>query len=486
MRILLVSHRYLPHSRGGVETWTRAMCSGLRAAGHEVAVLSRDHREGGGAPFSWHRVLAGSWPVYWLRHRLSLARSHRDTWNDPRLLPALAQIYDDFGPDLVHLGHPDGWGITPLEVARERGLATAATLHDYKWLCARGQMLHPSGERCQTIDEERCVRCVSDQLGRSGARALASRIAPAAVRRWAFGQHEPSASAGADPGRLGRQRWRTAQIALLGALRDCDVVFAPSHFVARRHQEQGLSREVVVIGNGLEGEVPSTAAPQPRWASARWASARDGVRGPLRIGFFGNNHPSKGLAVLQKALRSLPASSVLLEIHGPEKVAESGVPWSWHGAYDHDQVLGLMAAVDLVAIPSLWDENQPMVALEAHAAGKPLLVSDVGGLPELVSDGEDGWIVAAGDPEAWGEAIALLAADRQGVRNAAHRVASPASAETMAFAYLRAYGRALGKETLGPALTAALPVEDNVDSRLARRAEPTADEAAHPGAPDGQ
>ena len=306
-------------------------------------------------------------------------------------------------------------------------------------------------------------------LGRSGARAFASRIAPAALRRWAFGHHEPGAAAGSDPGGLARQRWRTAQIALLGALRDCDAVFAPSRFVAQRHQDQGLARDVIVIANGLDLERSAAAAPRPHWGSARWSSAADGVRGPLKIGFFGNNHPSKGLALLQEAVGSLPASSVELQIHGPEKIVESGVPWSWRGSYRQGEVLERMAAVDVVAIPSLWDENQPMVALEARAAGKPLLVSALGGLPELVSDGEDGWIVAAGDPEAWGEAIAVLAADRRRVQEAAQRVAAPASAEAMAIAYLRAYAGALGKETFGPALTAALPVDDNVDPQRAPR-----------------
>ncbi len=126
-----------------------------------------------------------------------------------------------------------------------------------------------------------------------------------------------------------------------------------------------------------------------------------------------------------------------------------------------------------------------MVALEARAAGKPLLVSSLGGLPELVEDRRDGWIIPAGDPEAWGECIALLAADRRRVTDAAAHSLPPGSAESMAGAYLQAYSSILGKETVRPALTTAHPVEENVSSRRESRAESTAATTAKDGAQDG-
>jgi len=488
MRILLLAHRYLPHSHGGVETWTRAMSLGLQAAGHEVAILSRDDREQGGTAFSWHRVEDSSCPVYWVRHRLSFARNHRETWNDPRLAGPLREIFADFRPALVHLAHPDGWGVCPLDLANELGIATAVTLHDYKWLCARGQMVHPSGDLCQEIDEERCVRCVLDQLSRGGARALAGRLAPAALRRWALGAGEPDTATPTDePGRLPRQRWRTARFALLRALHDCDLVFSPSRFLAKRYQQAGLEREITVIPNGLDLEQPAERTTHDRWSAPRWASEQSGMPRPLRIGFFGNDHPSKGLSVLQEAILSLPAGSVELEIHGPPaSVPGNGSPWLWRGSYKRSEVLERMSAVDVVAIPSTWDENQPMVALEARAAGKPLLVSSLGGLPELVDDHRDGWVLPAGKPEAWGQLIAILAADRRKVAEAAQLASPPDTAETMARAYLQTYSTTLGKETLGTPLTAHRSVEDNVNLRTVDRAESTTDEAANNGAQDGQ
>jgi len=471
VRILLITHRYLPHSRGGVESWTGAMASGLHVLGHEVAILARDHR-GNGPAFKWQRIEDAGSITYWLQHQLSCARSFRETWNDPRLVAPLLQVFDDFKPQVVHLAHPDGWGVVPLELAREQGLATGATLHDYKWVCGRGQMLHPNGVRCERIDEERCVRCIHKQLDGGQARSLARRFAPRALQRWALNRSSEPVEQQAEPGQLARQRWRTGHIALLNSLRDCDLLVSPSHFVARRYEASGLGREVQVISNGLDLEAPR-APSRARWSpSPRWTLRDDTAGGPLHIGFFASSHQNKGLDVLQRAIAALPAGSVHLHIHGTQ--GDNEQHQTFYGRYQAEQLKELMDRVDLVALPSTWDENQPMVALEARAYCKALLVSDAGGLPELVNHGVDGWILPTGQAEAWAERLAILAASRQDTHLAGLRARPPHSAQAMASAYLQAYGRALNSQTLATALTAAHRVDDNGASHSLSRNKTTA------------
>ncbi len=448
------------------------MARGLSALNHEVAVLARDHR-GNGPAFGWHRIESGDSNVYWLHHQLSYARSFRETWNDVRLVAPLLQIFADFDPQIVHLSHPDGWGIIPLELAREQGLATGATLHDYKWLCGRGQMLHPGGERCERIDEERCVRCIHDQLEGGPARSLARRFVPKSLQRWAMSQTAKPTEQDKEPGQLARQRWRTGHIALLSSLRDCDLLVSPSRFVAQRYSESDLGREAKVISNGVELE-GAEASDQAQWpTSPRWTLRDDMCAGPLRIGFFASAHRSKGLHMLQQAVAALPAGSVHLHIHGPGQGTDAPHQ-TFHGPYRAEQLKERMDGLDLVALPSIWDENQPMTALEARAFGKPLVVSDAGGLPELVKDGVDGWVLPTGHAEGWAERLAILAANRQDTRKAGLRATPPPNARATAVAYLRAYSEALGKETLAAALTTAHPVDDNVSSPSLSRDKTTA------------
>jgi glycosyltransferase involved in cell wall biosynthesis len=63
-----------------------------------------------------------------------------------------------------------------------------------------------------------------------------------------------------------------------------------------------------------------------------------------------------------------------------------------------------------VVVPSLG-EGFGMVALEAMERARPVIASDVGGLPEIVADGETGFVVPAGDAEALADAMVALASD---------------------------------------------------------------------------
>lgn len=224
-------------------------------------------------------------------------------------------------------------------------------------------------------------------------------------------------------------------------LEHAGVVTSPSRFLAGRLRGAGLRREVLVIPNGLD--VPAGGGGKDGPTDVGGRCGRE-ARLPLRIGFFGNPLPSKGLDVLARAFGALPPGRAELHLHGPvpEGLASAAQGVFVHGPYPHGRAVALMAMVDVVAIPSTWDENQPMVALEAKAAGRPLLVSDRGGLPELVRDGVDGWVVAAGDPGAWHARLASLVADRGLLREATARVVPGATAAESAAAFLAAWAAA--------------------------------------------
>jgi glycosyltransferase involved in cell wall biosynthesis len=98
-----------------------------------------------------------------------------------------------------------------------------------------------------------------------------------------------------------------------------------------------------------------------------------------------------------------------------------------------------MKAVDVVAIPSLWDENHPMIAVEALRARRPLIVSNLGGLPELVRHDIDGWVLGAGDAEAWGQQLALLAADPGRITAAQKQLPPPRGGRAMANDFVDLY-----------------------------------------------
>ncbi len=81
------------------------------------------------------------------------------------------------------------------------------------------------------------------------------------------------------------------------------------------------------------------------------------------------------------------------------------------GFVPHDEVIAHYDQADISVVPSLWD-NSPFTVYEAMARGCAVVASAVGGIPELVADGDGGLLVPPKDSRALAEAIIALASDR--------------------------------------------------------------------------
>ena len=80
------------------------------------------------------------------------------------------------------------------------------------------------------------------------------------------------------------------------------------------------------------------------------------------------------------------------------------------GAVSRESVLRLFRAADASVVSSAW-ENLPHTVVEALRVGSPVIATAVGGIPEVVRDGENGLLVPPGDPDALAEAIRRFFAD---------------------------------------------------------------------------
>jgi glycosyltransferase involved in cell wall biosynthesis len=131
----------------------------------------------------------------------------------------------------------------------------------------------------------------------------------------------------------------------------------------------------------------------------------------------------------------------LRELH--ELVDELGVKDAVHFLGRRSDVPGILGAIDLSLLPS-WDEPFANVMLESMAMGTPLLVSEVGGGPELVQDGVSGRLLPPKRPEAWAAAVRELLGDRpalarmgESAREATARFNDEAHARDMLAVYAR-------------------------------------------------
>jgi glycosyltransferase involved in cell wall biosynthesis len=138
------------------------------------------------------------------------------------------------------------------------------------------------------------------------------------------------------------------------------------------------------------------------------------------IGVVGRLHPVKGHRDLIAALALLRDSghdAACLFVGSGEmrpaleqEVARHGLAERVVFAGQRSDVPRLMASLDILAMPSLW-EGLPMTLLEAMALGKAVVATRVGGIPDVIVDGESGLLVAPGDPKALASALKTLITD---------------------------------------------------------------------------
>lgn len=201
-----------------------------------------------------------------------------------------------------------------------------------------------------------------------------------------------------------RFRWLKGPLqVLLGRLTAwaADLVLAPSEVTAAEIRRDYRVDAVGVIPNvtgGLEVE-PESEEIIP-----------EGEGGYLL--FVGRLRIRKGVEVLLEALRGIRPVELRIAGNGEHRELlerrvrelELGKAVTFLGNCDAGRVRRLLAGAAALVVPSIY-EGMPLVVLEAMAAGVPVVASAVSGIPEVVVDGETGWLVPPEDPRALGRAL---------------------------------------------------------------------------------
>lgn len=421
MRVLLVTHRFPPAHSAGTELYTDQLARELAQRGHQVEVLTAEKDVARADGSIVRRVWRGV-PVAEITNNL-FYESFRGTWDHPRIEALFDAELERFRPDVVHFQHLMYLSIGCVEAAARRAIAVVFTLHDFWLQCPRfGQLVHADGTLCETIEPTRCGVCLSSfkyrqsSLERATGRAIASvnrslgldltGMAKSAARRLRSVAPNETSTTPVDSALAGefahlvRERERDM---LTRVVPHVHRFLAPSRFLRDRFVRWGLPAESIeYLGSGLDPKVFSS--------SLRTVRAGSGP-GRLQVAFIGTLAPHKGAHVLLEAWSKLSVDvrdAASLAICGPSRhdayrerivasAREVGVEYS--GAVTREKLPARLAALDLLVVPSLWYENAPLIILEAIATHTPLLVSNIGGMSEMVEAGRHGEHFACGDVE---------------------------------------------------------------------------------------
>ena len=357
MKILLVNKYH--YRRGGSESYYFALARALEQKGHTVVFFSmKDPKNLACAqePYfvshvDYHEKAS---PVRKLKNGLRLIYSREAKKKMERLIlrekPDLAIL------NLVHRQIT----LSVADALYRHRVPIFFIVHDMICICPAGTMLS-SGKVCEKCLGGRFYHCV--------------------IHRCIGGSFAKSALAAAE----------ACLYRLRGTYDRIDRYLSPSIFLKDRFERASFTRSPILF---LRNPLP---------ADTRY-------RLPAPPGdyflYFGRLSPEKGLLTLLKALLLLISDGparLLIAGEGPQRrelerfAAEHRLPVLFLGFSGGRELENIVAGSRCVILPSEWYENCPYSVMEAMAGGRPAIVSDMGGLPELVEDGANGFVFRSGD-----------------------------------------------------------------------------------------
>ncbi|MBZ0299779.1 MAG: glycosyltransferase family 1 protein [Anaerolineae bacterium] len=210
-------------------------------------------------------------------------------------------------------------------------------------------------------------------------------------------------------------------------MNQADYNLAPSRFIQQRVRDIGVTAEVGLWRRGVDTEKFN-----PRFASPDMRTALSGGHpNDLLLLYVGRISPEKRLYDLKAVLEQVPGTRLALVGDGPlrpelEKTF-AGQPVQWMGYLQGEALSQAYASADVFVFPSAL-ESFGLVVVEAMAAGLPVVASRVGGVMDVIAEGETGYTFAPGDVAGLVSGIRQIAQDQ--TRMASMRRTARAFAET--------------------------------------------------------
>jgi glycosyltransferase involved in cell wall biosynthesis len=436
-RVLLTSHKFFPEHRAGTEVLTLKIAQELKRRGYEVLVVACDppdldasrkveHEcEGDTRDYIYEEI-----PVHIVGEALRLRGADFFTeYYHPLIKEHFSKLLAEFKPDLVQIVHAQNLSASIIEASQEASVPVVFYSTDFWFVCPIVQLKRPDGQVCRGPGPMalKCLDCYTPRLFPGKAEVARAFEQKYRHFRAAF-KNDASFCAQSLCQRiwllhLPRSR-HLKQLAphskrpevLKNLANKVQKIMVPTALMRDIFVENGINSQLIKhVPFGIDttklvnhqAKIPSEV---------------------LRIGFIGTFFEHKGVDLLINAFLELPTSPPsVLKLYGdpgqfPEYFAklkaladknkERSSDIHFLGTFPNDQLGAIFEELDVLVVPSRWYENTPLVMQSALATRTPLIVTDLGGMSELVKDGVNGLLFKLNDYHSLAQKLALVLNER--------------------------------------------------------------------------
>lgn len=370
MKILMINKFLYPN--GGSETYIFKLGDYLKSQGHEVEYFGMEHE----GRCVGNRVEAYTSDMdFHGGSKLQKLTYPIKTIYSTEARKKIRLVLEDFQPDVCHLNNFN-FQLTPSIILEIRAwekqsghkVRIVFTAHDYQLVCPNHMCNNPVAkvncEKCLGGHFFNCVkgRCIHGSLAKSVIGALEGYY-------WGL-------------------RKTYAQI---------DTVISPSRFLAGKLSADPILKQRTVVLHNFIDQVEK----------------REYEKKPYVV-YFGRYSQEKGIATLLKVVSQLPDIPFVFAGSGPlEEEVNKQPNIENRGFLSGDTLRQLISEAQYSIYPSEWYENCPFSVMESQMYGTPVLGANIGGIPELIREGETGELYESGNAGELKEKIEALWQDSE-------------------------------------------------------------------------
>lgn len=363
MKILLVNKFH--YLKGGSEKYYFELANLLKENGHEIAFFSMKNEKNidtGEKEYFVDEINLNNVSKFDVL-KIIYSKNNKEE---------MIKVLEDFKPDIVHINNfQRQLSESIIEAIIEKNIPIVFTAHDLEAICPNKTMLDNDKNICELCKNGNYIHCIKKKCIKN---SLLKSILGAIETKY----------------------YRTKKV----YTRKIDKIITPSQFYKKKLIDYGVENtKIVSLTNFLDLDKYKVSNKDEGYAL-----------------YFGRLSKEKGILDLIEAFLLIRNQNLHIAGIGPEKSKIEELIKSKHleknikvlGFLNEENMKREIANCKFVVVPSIWYDNCPYSILETLAIGKPVIGSNIGGIPELVKDGVNGLIFEHGNVLELKEKMSML------------------------------------------------------------------------------